>query len=407
MKHQPVIACFDDQDAYKFFMQHAVLQHYPEAWARYSFILRDPAVKFPPGFGEALKEQVDMFAGVRCTEEVAGHLSRQIPWFDDRYLKYLAEYRFDPSEVTIPQDGDRLELTIEGPWHSAILWEVPLMACISELFFRLQKIPDLTALNIPRWEEKFRTFASMGISVIEFGTRRRKSLQVQEKALETFIRTAPGTIKGTSNVMFARKFGLRASGTQAHEWFMFHAALHGVLRATETALNAWIATYHGALGIALTDTYTTDLFFHDFSLFFSKLFDGVRHDSGDPLAFAEKAIRHYLENQIVLPDGMIPKTLVFSDSIDRHDKIAAIEKAVSRRIFSVYGIGTWITNDLVGTEGTRVKPLNMVIKMTGAKPDKQSKWIRCAKLTDAPEKLTGEPETIQRCWHEVQQHLHQ
>lgn len=402
MKHQPIITCFDDQDAYKFFMQNAVLIHYPGAWARYTFILRDPAVKFPPGFGEALKEQVRMFEDIRCTEEIVDHMTRKIPWLDNSYMEYLREYRFDPSEVIINQNGDQLKITIKGPWHKTILWEVPLMACISELFFHSRGIPDYLDLNIPRWEKKFATFSSMNIAVIEFGTRRRKSKLVQEKAIEAFLRTAPKTIKGTSNVMFARKFDINASGTQAHEWFMFHAAIHGVQRATEMALTAWIDTYHGALGIALTDTYTTRLFFHDFNLFFSKLFDGLRQDSGDPLEFAEKAINHYKGKQIILPNRMVPKTLVFSDSIDSHDKIAAIENAIRNRILSMYGIGTWITNDVLGNDGHKVSPINMVIKMTGAKQDVNTRWVRCIKLTDSPDKHTGEPVTIRRYLNEVQ-----
>ncbi len=401
MKYQPIITCFDDQDAYKFFMQNAVLKHYPGAWARYSFILRDQAVKFPPGFGEALKEQVRMFENIRCTKEIVDHMARKIPWLDNSYMEYLRRYRFDPSEVMIKQDRDHMEIIIEGPWHKTILWEVPLMACISELFFHFCGIPDSLDLNIPRWEKKFATFDSMDIAVIEFGTRRRKSKVVQEKAIEAFLRTAPKTIKGTSNVMFARKFDINVNGTQAHEWFMFHAAIHGVRRATEMALTAWVATYRGALGIALTDTYTTDLFFHDFNLFFSKLYDGIRHDSGDPLEFAEKAINHYIGKQVVLPNGLVPKTLVFSDSIDSHDKIAAIENTIRNRIFSVYGIGTWITNDVLGNDGNKVLPMNMVIKMTGVKQDVTAAWAKCIKLTDSPDKLTGEPATISRYMNEV------
>jgi nicotinate phosphoribosyltransferase len=156
------------------------------------------------------------------------------------------------------------------------------------------------------------------------------------------------------------------------------------------------------LGIALTDTYTTDVFFRDFDLFFSKLFDGIRQDSGDPVVFAEKAIRHYLEKKIVLPNGMIPKTLVFSDSIDSLEKIAVIEDFIANRIFSVYGIGTWITNDLVRSDGSHVKPLNMVIKMTDARPDGHPDFLGCAKLTDCPEKRSGAEHIILQYLTELQ-----
>jgi len=396
MKPIPIITSFDDQDAYKFFMQYAVLRHYPEAKVRYSLIFRDPSIEFPPGFSEVLQEQVRFFEQIRFTAEIESHLAGKIPWFGQDYLEYLRSYRFDPDEVTIRQNNGKLDITIEGYWHKAILWEVPLMACISELYFQTKKISDAIDVNIPRWESKFREFASLHINVIEFGTRRRKSKKVQEKVIEWFIQTAPRTIIGTSNVMFARKFGIPASGTQAHEWFMFHAAKFGVHSATKTALDKWIETYRGALGIALTDTYTTEVFFREFDLFYSKLFDGIRQDSGDPIAFARKAIRHYLEKNIVLPNGMIPKILVFSDSIDSCARMSAIENETQNRIFSVYGIGTWLTNDITGADGSRVKPLNMVIKMTEAQPDGKSAFVKCFKLTDDIEKRTGDPETIRK-----------
>jgi len=401
MNDSPIITSFDDQDAYKFSMQYAILKHYPEAKVKYAFILRDQTIEFPSGFGEALQNQVRCFKDIRFSAEIEEHLIRNFPWFDTDYLEYLRRYQFDPDEVKIYQTGNKLDIKIEGFWHKTILWEVPLMACISELYYRLYEIPDAIDLNLSRWEEKFREFASMQIAVIEFGTRRRKSRRVQEKVIEKFLQTAPETIKGTSNVMFARRFGIPASGTQAHEWFMFHAARYGAQMATKTALEKWVQTYHGALGIALTDTFTTDVFFRDFELFFSKLFDGIRHDSGDPLVFAHKAVQHYLDKQIVLPNGLIPKILVFSDAINNFTTISSIENTIKNRIFSVYGIGTWITNDIIGNDGIRIKPLNMVIKMTEAQPTETSACLQCIKLTDCPEKRTGDPDTIRQYMDEL------
>lgn len=403
MKVTPIITCFDDQDAYKFFMQYAILRFYPDARVRYSFIIRDPEVVFPDGFADELRKQVCCFEDLRFTKEMEAHLAGKVPWFDDTYFNYLRKYRYNPAEVSINQTEGKLEIMIEGLWHKAIFWEVPLMACISELYFRLKGISDHIDLNIPRWEKKFRAFSAMNISVIEFGTRRRKSKLVQEKAIETFIRVAPECIKGTSNVMFARKFGIKASGTQAHEWFMFHAARFGFQKANAIALERWVDTYHGALGIALTDTFTTDIFFRDFTLQNSKLFDGVRHDSGDPVVFAGKTIRHYLDKQVVLPNGVIPKIIVFSDSIDSLGKISVIEDFIRNKLFSVYGIGTWITNDLIDGNNDRVKPLNMVIKLTGALPDGNKAWRKCAKLTDSHEKYTGDKGTIRKYLEELDQ----
>ncbi len=389
MQFKPYITDFGDQDVYKFYMQYAVLRHYPEALVTYSLILRDTEIRFPDGFAAALRDQVAGFASLRCSGTMIECLFAKVPCFDRSYAGYLERYRFNPGEVTVGQEGGALSVTIHGPWHSAILWEVPLLATISELYYSMTRIPDDTAVNTPRWEEKFRNFDAMKLAVIEFGTRRRKSKAVQEAVIDAFIRVAPAAIKGTSNVMFAMQFGIPVIGTQAHEWFMFHAARYGVENANATALDKWVDTYRGALGIALTDTYTTDDFFSHFNLFHSKLFDGLRQDSGDPVAFAGKAINHYLRQQIVLPNGMIPKTLVFSDSIDSLDKLARIEAATHQRIFTSYGIGTWLSNDIVLRDGSPVKPLNMVIKMTAASPDGRSPAVPCFKLTDSPEKQTG------------------
>ncbi len=391
MMTRSVITDFDDQDAYKFFMQYAILKHYPEAKVRYALILRDPAIVFPANFDRELQNQVDQFSNLRFSPEIELSLTGKIPWFDDDYIDYLRKYTFNPAEVTIHQNGGTLAVVIEGFWHSAILWEVPLLACISELYYHMNRVPDDIEDNIPRWEEKFRSLASLGIAVIEFGTRRRKSKEVQEAVIRNFLQSAPATVKGTSNVMFARRFSIPASGTQAHEWFMFHAAQSSPLLANKRALEKWVDTYRGGLGIALTDTYTTDVFFREFDLLLSKIFDGIRHDSGDPVVFSQKAIEHYYNKRIVLPNGIVPKTLVFSDGIDHPGKIKAIENAVRDKIFSVYGIGTWLTNDIHLADGRRVTPLNMVIKMTHAKPDPSSPWIPCVKLTDSPEKVTGDP----------------
>lgn len=385
----PIITCFDDNDAYKFFMQYAVLRYYPDVKVRYSFIPRDHTLIFPEGFAEALKRQIHYFRDLRFTEEIEEHLFRKLPWFDDSYRLYLRGYRYDPEEISIEQQSGALNLTITGYWHKTILWEVPLLATISELYYRMGGIGDSLEENLPRWKDKITAIARLGVKVSEFGLRRRKSKAVQEQFIRTFLDLAPSTIVGSSNVMMARRFKIRAIGTQAHEWFMFHAARYGVQMANRTALAKWIETYHGALGIALSDTYTSDVFLRDFDLFFAKLFDGVRHDSGDPLLFADKVCDHYFDHRIVLPNGLIPKTIIFSDSIDSIEKIRKIEAHVAGRILTSYGIGTWFSNDLDG-----VKPLNMVIKMTGAFIDAQTGWRNCIKLSDSPEKFTGDEKTI-------------
>ena len=398
---KPIITDFDDNDCYKFFMQYAVFKLYPEAMAEYTLILRD-AVKFPDGFADELVRQISYFENLRFTPAIEVNFKRRLPYFDNTYYQWLRGYQYDSSEVTVKQVGTDLHVTVRGYWVRTILWEVPLMATISELYFKFNQVPDFIEINIPRWEEKYRIFATKKIRVSEFGTRRRKSKAVQEEAIRTFIRIAPEVLVGTSNVMFSRLFNIPAHGTQAHEWYMFHAVKYGVQMANRMGLGRWVDVYHGALGTALSDTFTTDVFLRDFDLFFAKLFDGPRQDSGNPVTFAEKMIKHYRDMNITIPitfshgkTAFIPKTIVFSDSIDSHEKIDNIEEAVFEKILSAYGIGVWISFDIVDLAGVKIKHINMVIKMTSAKPDDKMPWGDCVKLSDSTGKHTGNQKTVE------------
>jgi nicotinate phosphoribosyltransferase len=171
-------------------------------------------------------------------------------------------------------------------------------------------------------------------------------------------------------------------GTHAHEWFMFHAARYGFKMANAMGLEHWVNVYRGDLGIALSDTYTSEVFFGQFDKMFSKLFDGVRHDSGDPIEFADKVIAHYQKM------GIDPKskTIIFSDSLN-YKKVAAIADYCSGKIAMSFGIGTNLTND------AGLEPMNIVIKMTAAFP-KDGEWTDVVKLSDEPGKHTGNQDVI-------------
>ena len=140
--------------------------------------------------------------------------------------------------------------------------------------------------------------------------------------------------------------------------------------------------YRGDLGIALTDTFTSRAFFDSFDKKFAKLFDGVRHDSGDPIDFASQTIAHY-ERLGINP---LSKTIIFSDALTP-EKVEHIHAFCKDRIGMAFGIGTNFTND-VGVE-----PMNMVIKMVEARPEGQQ-WLPVIKLSDVPDKHTGDPEMI-------------
>ncbi len=366
-------------------MQNAVIKLFPRALARFQFINRGQT-EFPEGFGELLSNEVKKMANLALTPEEKSYLQKQCSFLEPTYIDFLMGYRYDPSEVKIAQIGTDLEISVEGYWYRTILWEVPLMSLISELYFKIanKKIYD-TSRIIDIAKEKITRFNLLGVSVADFGTRRRYSFDNQDRIVKTLKSYGETSFIGTSNVYFAKKYNLIPVGTHAHEWFMFHAAKYGYKMANSLALDNWVEVYRGDLGIALSDTFTTDVFFQSFDTKFAKLFDGVRQDSGDPLDFAEKTINHYKSLRI----DPKSKTIIFSDGLTP-EAVEKIARFCRGKIKISFGIGTNFTND-VG-----VKPLNIVIKMSSAKPEKQA-WVSTVKLSDTQGKHTGNEDTIKLC----------
>jgi len=338
---------------------------------------------FPEGFAALMKEEVAHMANLQMTKEEKMYITKRCYFFDPVFIDFLEGYRYDPDEVQILQDETgRLKVEIEGYWYRTVLWEVPLMAIISELYFRMMQ-------SEPREVEekaiqKALRLKEMQADHSDFGTRRRFSFDVHDKVVGSLREHAGEYFKGTSNLYFAMKYDTIPMGTMPHEWFMYHGALFGYRAANMKALEAWVDVYHGSLGITLTDTYTTDSFYQYFSLKQAKLFDGVRWDSGDPLTFTDKTIRFYTENRID-PQS---KTIVYSDSLNL-EKVEEIKQYVGGRIHDTYGIGTYFTND-VG-----VTPLNMVIKLTEVKDHISREFHHAVKLSDTPGKNTGNTDEIE------------
>ncbi|KTG25136.1 nicotinate phosphoribosyltransferase [Idiomarina sp. WRN-38] len=373
-----------DNDFYKITMQNAVIKRFPYAHARYAFINRGEHA-FPEGFGEALRGEVDRMATLRLSDEEKRYLQTTCPYLDPTYLDFLAGFRYDPSEVTIEQQGSELSVVMEGPWYRTILWEVPLMALISELWYQLRGVgvsEDDEALIERRTREKIELYRQHGLKIAEFGTRRRFSFAVHDRVVEALRHYGGEAFSGTSNVLLAMRHGVKPIGTHAHEWFMFHGARFGFKMANSLALEHWVDVYRGDLGIALTDTFTTRAFFESFDKKFAKLFDGVRHDSGDPIEFADATIAHYQRLGI----NPLSKTIIFSDALTP-EKVERIRAFCQGRIGMAFGIGTNFTNDI------GVAPMNMVIKMVEARPEGQG-WLPVVKLSDVPTKNTGDPEMI-------------
>ena len=375
-----------DNDLYKFTMQQAVHMLYPRAEVEYRFVNRGDT-PFPDGFAGRYEKAIEKLSVLILTPDEEEYLKKTCYFMTPVYLDFLRTYRFDPKEVQVQQEGGRIELTIKGPWFRTILWEVPLMATMSELYFKLgpESAQHREALQ-KRNREKSLLLKENGVSYADFGTRRRYSLENHERVLQDLLSVTDNTLVGTSNVYLAKKFDIRPIGTHAHEWFMYHAVENGYRLANRSAIEAWTHVYHGHLGIALTDTFTTDAFLSTFDSVQARLFDGVRHDSGDPFEFVDKVVTHYKKMRIE-PNH---KTIVFSDALNPKNAVE-IKKYCRGKINASFGLGTNLTND-VGPQ-----PLNIVIKMTACRSSADLPWHPTVKLSDAKEKNSGDPEEIALC----------
>ncbi len=381
-----MIQSFLDNDLYKFTMQQAAHMLYPRAEAEYKFLNRGNT-PFPEGFAQRIRAKVDEMADLSLSREEKQYLEDTCYFLTPVYLDFLESYVFDPGEVRIEQQGADLLLTVKGPWYRTILWEIPLMALISEIYFSMMEFPTLSRPEIQAINrKKAETMRLHQVKFADFGTRRRYSAANHENLITDILELENHTFVGTSNVHFARKFNITPIGTLAHEWLMFHAVLSGYQMANITAQDAWVRVFQGDLGIALTDTYTTDVFLSGFDTVHAKLFDGVRQDSGDPVTFLHQILAHYKKLHI----DPASKTVVFSDGLDV-DRAVAIHRECKGKIKDSYGIGTNLTND-VG-----VTPLNMVIKMSRARPDNKRLWQETVKLSDDKGKHTGTPQELSNC----------
>ncbi|WP_440948619.1 nicotinate phosphoribosyltransferase [Methanosarcina sp. T3] len=381
-----------DNDLYKFTMQMAVLELFPKAEAEYRFTNRGSQL-FSEEFVEELQRVIDEeISALMLTEDEYQWLGENCSFLKPMYLEYLKNFRFKPGEVKVCLTEEKeLDIRIKGPWHSTILWEIVLMAAVSELYFTTiekewngsTKKPLTSESVLAAYGEKIleigKALEENGCLFAEFGTRRRRSFELHDQVMKTLLQIK--TLTGTSNVFFAKKYGLKPIGTVGHEWIMGTSALIGLRYANRFAFENWVEVYKGDLGIALTDTFGSEAFFKDMDLKLSKTYDGFRHDSGDPFIFVDRVIDHYRKMGI---DPM-KKVIVFSDALNAEAAVR-LKKYCQGKINCSFGIGTSLTNN---SEFFRESPpLNMVIKLHSVN------GIPVVKLSDSPEKETGERDAL-------------
>lgn len=370
----PILTSLLDTDAYKLHMQQAVFHRYHHINVVAEFRCRGDELLGE--YADEIRQQIQLMSELALTDDEFTYLSG-LPFFTQDYLSWLKTFRYNPQHVTVSDRDGHLHVRIEGPWREVIMWEVPLLAVISEVVHR-HRSPQITAgmaveqlrMNLASFNEQAADVDLFAFRLMDFGTRRRFSGEVQEAIVSTLKNEFPYLV-GTSNYDVAHKLQLAPVGTQAHEWFQAHQQISPVLANSQrAALQAWLDEYPDQLGIALTDCITMDAFLRDFGPKFANAYQGLRHDSGDPFEWGEKAIAHYHALDI---DPMT-KTLVFSDNLDL-DKALHLYRHFHKRVNLVFGIGTRLTCNIPG-----VKPLNIVIKLV------QCNGKPVAKLSDSPGK---------------------
>ncbi|HWY72224.1 MAG TPA: nicotinate phosphoribosyltransferase [Burkholderiaceae bacterium] len=364
-----------DTDLYKFTMMQVVLHRFPGAQVEYRFKCRNAGVDLTPDI-ERIREEVDHLCTLHFTEDELDYL-RGLRFIKSDFVDFLGLFQLNPKGIRIEPAAGRpgeIEVVIQGPWLHTILFEIPVLAIINEIYFRrMAPHPDL-AEGRRRLRDKIGMIQGdatlSGVRIADYGTRRRFSRAWQDEVLRTLQSDLGENLAGTSNVMYARARGLIPQGTMAHEYLQACQALGPRLRDSQTfGFETWAREYRGDLGIALSDVYGMDAFLRDFDLYFCKLFDGARHDSGDPVQWGERLIAHYAHNRV----DPRTKTLVFSDALTIA-RVIELYRRFADRARVGFGVGTHLTNDLGYT------PLQIVIKM-----------VRCngqpvAKLSDSPEK---------------------
>jgi nicotinate phosphoribosyltransferase len=380
-----IIRSLLETDLYKFTMWQPMLHRHPQTLAEYRFVCRNDSAYPLAELLHDVNEQLDRLCALAFTEDELAYLGG-LRYIKSDFVDFLRIFRFQRRFIEARAADGRLEIVARGPQVHVMGFEIYVLAIVNELYFGRFDAAAALAEGRARLQAKIAQLRAFGaeparahpFEFFDFGVRRRFSGAWQREVVATLQREVPQYFKGSSNVALAKELGLVAIGTMAHEYLQTYQALGVRLRDFQrAALEDWVQEYRGDLGVALTDVVGMDAFLADFDLYFAKLFDGLRHDSGDPSAWGEKALAHYAKLRI----DAHTKRLVFSDGLDLPTAFALHRRFADRTQLG-FGIGTNLTND-VG-----LVPINIVMKL-----------VRCngqpvAKLSDSPGKTLSTDETF-------------
>lgn len=379
-----IIRSILDTDLYKFTTSYAYSKLFPRSYGEFEFVDRSNG-DYPEGFDRLLRQELDQMSQLSLSREEAQFVRKQMPYLPPIYIDFLKGFRFDPSELDIRMEGRKLHIKATGLLYRVTLWETPILATVSELFFReTGQYPDLKYMEEAAIN-KAEKMKEHGITFSLFGMRRRFSLDVEDRVTALLKAHAGESLFGTSNVYMAYKHNLNVSGTHPHEWVQFHGSIYGYKMANYMSMEDWINVFDGDLGTVLTDTYTTDVFLRNFSKKHAALFTSLRNDSGDPFVFTDKVIKRYEELHV----NPKLKYLVFSDSLNV-EKAIQIKEYCGDRIGATFGIGTNLTNDV----GNNIQGMNIVMKLFRCKMTAKEPWQECVKLSDVEGKHIGSEREI-------------
>lgn len=381
----PVIGSLLETDLYKFTMWQTMLHRHPQTQAEYSFVCRNRSAYPLTDLLPQVNEQLDHLCTLGFAADELAYL-RGLRFIKSDFVDFLRIFRFQREFITASAEGETLRIVARGPQVHVMAFEIYVLAIVNELYFRRFDATEALRTGRDKLAAKIDALRRFGeepprrhpFEFFDFGVRRRYSGAWQREVVATLKREVPQFFKGTSNVLLAKELGLVPIGTMAHEYLQMYQALGVRLRDFQkAALEDWVQEYRGDLGVALTDVVGMDAFLADFDLYFAKLFDGLRHDSGDPVWWGEKALAHYGKLRI----DAHTKRLVFSDGLDM-ERAFMLYRHFADRTQLGFGIGTHLSND-VG-----LVPLNIVMKLT-----------RCndqpvAKLSDSPGKTLCDDETF-------------
>lgn len=383
----PVVRSLLENDLYKFTMWQALLHSHPGAQAEYRFVCRN-TTQFPLAeLQDAVATELDHLCSLRFTGDELDYLS-SLRFMKSDFVDFLSVFRFQRRFIEVKADSEHLAVVARGPLVHVMGFEIFVLYIINELYFRRLAQDGVLDGARQRLQAKLEMLKGASAEMasesdfpfvfFDFGLRRRYSGAWQDEVVRTLAREVPQHFRGTSNVYLARQYGLTPIGTMAHEYLQAYQAFGSRLRDFQkAALEGWVQEYRGDLGIALTDVIGMDAFLADFDLYFAKLFDGLRHDSGDPVAWGEKAIAHYRALRI----DPATKRLVFSDGLTI-PRALELYRHFKGRIQTSFGIGTDLSND------TPHKALNLVMKITACNGQP------VAKLSDAPGKTLCKDDTF-------------